>query len=214
MKSAKQHFEPTPQLLQMMETFRMMVNDCIRIGLKYDVSARVKLTKLCYHQLTRYNIYSVYKLCAIYHAAGIIANRKKSIKRGFKPRQPYAKRPLLIAYTGFKIAHGMLKVPLGNIQYFDIPLNMFVNRVISVTSLRIPSFTLTNNSLSICYSKEVVEVEYTDIEGVDRNLRNLTVGNLESVMQYDLSKAVDISENTISIMSSFKRNDVRIRKKL
>jgi putative transposase len=49
---------------------------------------------------------------------------------------------------------------------------------------------------------------------VDRNLRNLTVGNLENVVQYDLSKAIDIAENTRSITKSFKRNDVRLRKKL
>jgi putative transposase len=40
------------------------------------------------------------------------------------------------------------------------------------------------------------------------------VGNLENVVQYDLSKAVDISENTRSIIKSFKRNDIRIRKQL
>jgi hypothetical protein len=37
-------------------------------------------------------------------------------------------------------------------------------------------------------------MECTSIEGVDRNLRNLTVGNHENVLQYNLSKAVDIAE--------------------
>jgi putative transposase len=68
--------------------------------------------------------------------------------------------------------------------------------------------------LSICYSKEIVEIKCTSIEGVDRNLRNLTVGNNEQIVQYDLSKAADTAENTRSILSSFKRNDVRTRKKL
>ncbi len=86
-----------------METFRQMVNDCIRIGLENNVSTRIKLTKLCYHELSRYDVYSIYKICAISHAAGILANRKTSIRRGFEPRQPYAKRPLLATYTGFKI---------------------------------------------------------------------------------------------------------------
>jgi len=49
---------------------------------------------------------------------------------------------------------------------------------------------------------------------VDRNLCNLTVGNLENVVQYDISKAVDIAENTRSIIKSFKRNDIRVRRKL
>ncbi len=109
-----------------------------------------------------------------------------------------------------------LKVPLGDRQYFDIPLNNHVSGILSDPSVKVRSITLTaSNTVSICISKEVTEeVECTSIEGVDRNLRNLTVGNYENVMQYDLSKAVDITENTWSIIRSFKRNDVRVRKKI
>lgn len=127
-KSVKQPYQPTQELLQMMEMFRRMVNDCIKNGLENDVSTRIKLTKLCYHELEGYNIYSVYKICAISHAARILANRKTSTKRGYEPRQPYAKRPLLAAYTKFKVTDESLKVPLGNRQYFDIPLNAYVKK--------------------------------------------------------------------------------------
>ena len=214
-KSVKQHFEPTPELLQIMETFRRMVNDCIRMGLENDVSTRIKLTKLCYRQLSRYNIYSVYKLCAISHAAGILANRKKSIKRGFQPRRPYASKSMLIAYIGFKIVDGGLRVPTGDRQYFDIPLNSYVKNILSDPILKVRSFTLTaKNTVSICYMKEVPEIECKSLEGIDRNLNNVTIGNRQQVRQYDLSKAVVIAENTRSVIKSFKRNDVRIRKKL
>lgn len=201
-----------------METFRQMVNDCIRVGLENKVSTRVKLTKLCYRILA-YNIYSVYKICAISHAAGILANRKTSIRRGLTPKQPYAKKPLLATYTGFKIVNGLLKVPLGGRQYFDIPLNSYVKRILSSDPLlKVRSITLTaasNSTVSICISKEVsAEIECASIEGVDRNLRNLTVGNTKKVVQYDLCKAIDVAENTRSIVMSFKRNDVRIRKRL
>ena len=197
-----------------MDTFKRMINDCIRIGLDNNISTMKKLCNLSYRQLASYDIVSYYKLCAISHAAGILANRKKSIKRGLNPRQPFASKSLLMSCYGFKIADGILKVPLGNRQYFSIPLNNYVKKVLSVSSLKIRSFTLTANSVSICYSKEVEEIECTSIEGVDRNLRNLTVGNTVRVVQYDLSKAVDIAENTRSIIKSFKRNDIRVRRKL
>jgi len=199
----------------MMETFRQMVNDCVRIALQNNASTMKKLSKLCYPLLANYDVVSYYKLCAISHAAGILANRKKSIKRGLQPRQPYATRPLLISCYGFKIENDVLKVPLGDRQYFDIPLNAYVKNILTDPSLQVRSFTLTtSNTVSICYSKEVAEIECTGVEGVDRNLRNLTVGNNKNVMQYDLSKAVGIAENTRSIVKSFKRNDVRIRKKI
>jgi len=76
------------------------------------------------------------------------------------------------------------------------------------------SFTLTNNTVSICYCKEIAEIECATMAGIDRNLRNLTVGNNNDIVQYDLSKVVDIAENTRSIVKSFKRNDVRNRKKI
>jgi putative transposase len=50
--------------------------------------------------------------------------------------------------------------------------------------------------------------------GIDRNLKNVTVGNSTRVVQYDLSKAVKIAENTKSIYASLKRNDHKIMKKL
>lgn len=187
-KSVKQQFQPTPELLQMMDAFRQMVNECIRIGLDNDISTMKKLCNIAYKQLARYDIISYYKLCAISHAAGILANRKKSIKRGITPRRPYATKPLLVSCFGFKIANSILKVPLGERRYFDIPLNNYVNRVISDSSLRIRSFTLAVDGVSICYSKEVTEVKCTSTEGVDRNLRNITIGNSQQVKQYDLSK--------------------------
>jgi len=78
----------------MMETFRQMVNDCLRIGLENNASTLKKLSTLCYPVLTRYDIISYYKLHAISRAAGILANRKQSIKRGYPTKTPYMKRAL------------------------------------------------------------------------------------------------------------------------
>jgi putative transposase len=50
--------------------------------------------------------------------------------------------------------------------------------------------------------------------GVDRNERNITAGNTKQVAYYNVSNIVEIGENTRSIFSSFKRNDVRVRKRV
>ncbi len=57
-------------------------------------------------------------------------------------------------------------------------------------------------------------IQVTDATGIDRNLRNVTAGNEGKVTYYDISKAVEIAENTRSIIRSFKRNDVRVRRPL
>jgi putative transposase len=213
-KVVKQSFCSTPELMQMMDIFRHMVNHCIRLGLEYDVSTLKQLSKICYPELGKYNIISYYKLHAISRAAGILANRKQSIKRGYATKTPYLKKGNLVSCYGFKVVNCVLKVPTGDRQYFDIPLNNYTKGILSDPAVTVRSFTLTDNTVSICYCKEVAEIECATIAGVDRNLRNLTVGTHENVMQYDLSKAVDIAENTRSIIKSFKRNDVRIRKRL
>ena len=86
MKSVKQLYVPTPELLKMMETFRRMVNECIRIGLQHNVSSMKKLCQLAYKETAKYNIVNYYRLCAISKAASILSNRMKSIKRGRKTK--------------------------------------------------------------------------------------------------------------------------------
>jgi hypothetical protein len=108
-----------------------MVNDCIRIGLENNASTMKQLCNLAYSQLSKYDMIIYYKLCAISHAAGILANRKKSIMRRCKPRQPYAAKPPLVSCYGFKIVNGTLKVPVGKRRYYDIPLNSYVRRTLA-----------------------------------------------------------------------------------
>ena len=203
-------------LSRMMETFRCMVNECIRIGLSNDASTLKRLSKLCYSKLAKYDILSYYKLNAISKAAGILANRKQSIKRGYPTKSPYVKKSILISSYGFKIVDGMMRIPLGKRRHFEVPLNQHTGAILTDRALIVRSFTLTasNNSLSLCISKEVPEIECTGNVGIDRNLRNLTVGNSREITHYDLSRAVDIAENTRSVIRSFKRNDARVRRRI
>jgi len=153
-KSVIQPFKPTTQVLELLENFRQMVNDCVKIGLANDASTLNRLSNLSYSQLSEYDVMSYYKLCAISHAAGILANRKKSLKRVLNPRKPYARLPLLTSCYGFKITGNVLRVPIGERQYFDIPLNGYVRTILSDSSTKVRSFTLTaNNTMTLCYSK-------------------------------------------------------------
>src|SRR5467141_2232238 len=84
--------------------------------------------------------------------------------------------------------------------------------VVSQKGVQVRSFTLTTNKLSICITRETSKIECASTVGVDRNLRNLTVGNDEETHHYDLSKTVRIASATMRIVASFKRDDVRIRR--
>jgi hypothetical protein len=93
LKSVWQYYAPSNEILALLELFRRMVNDSIRIGIANDASSLRKLSLLSYSQLAHYDSPSYYKLCAISRAAGILAARKKSLKRGFPPGSPILPDP-------------------------------------------------------------------------------------------------------------------------
>src|SRR5467141_5046959 len=192
--------------------FRRMVNDSIGIGLVNDASSLRRLSLLSYNQLAQCDSPSYYKLCAISRAAGILAARKKSIKRGFPTREPYALRPCLVSCYGFKIKNGGLEIPVSRGKRLSVPLTKHTLTVVSQPGVEVRSFTLTRNRLSLSIAREAPVIECLSTVGVDRNLRNLTVGNDEETHHYDLSKTVRIASTTMRIVASFKRDDARIRR--
>ena len=224
-KSIKQTFQPSAQISPLMETFRQMTNDCIRIGIEIEKERRgnqtpsmKELSRRSYGELrVRYDCYSKYTLCAISKAAGILASRAKSIKRGYRPRSPYISKPFLVCCYDLKIKDGKLMVRLDAGRFEAIPLNSHTRSFLSDCELRVRSFTLSEKSISLSVSKEVDarrEEETTGTVGVDRNLqkprrRKCADGD---VLRHD--QGVSIGENTRNIMKSFTRSDVRIMKKI
>ena len=191
-----------------------MVNDCIEIGISYDAASLKRLSVLSWPQRRKYDCPSYYKASAVSRAAGILASRKKSLRRGIPTKNPYSLRPQITAYQGFRVKDGTLRVPIGKRSFEYVPLTSHTASILLDPAVMVPSFTLTPTSLSLCISKEVPEVECTEAIAVDRNLRNLTVGNDNRVIQYDLSDTVRIVQTTVDVVGSFRRNDARIRTKI
>src|SRR2546428_2783839 len=209
-KSVWQHYAPTLEVLELLEVFRRMVHESIRIA--NDASSVRRLSLLSYNQLAQYDSPSCYKLCAISRAAGILAARQKSLRRGFPPSEPYAVRQQLISCYSFKTKDRGLEIPVARGKRLSIPLTKHTIDIISRLMVKVRSFTLTKNRLCLCIARDVAVVECASTVGVDRNLLNLTVGNDEETRTYDLSETVSIASTTMRIVASFKRDDVRIRR--
>src|SRR5207302_9775301 len=62
-------------------------------------------------------------------------------------------------------------------------------------ALPICSFTLTRTRLCLCITRDPPRIECASTIGVDRNFRNLTVGNDNQTQHYDLSKSVRIAKD-------------------
>ena len=131
MKSVWQHYAPTRDVLGLLEVFRRMVNESIRIGLANDASSLRRLSLVSYSQLAQYDSPICYKLCAISRAAGILASRKKSLRRGFPNRTPYAVRQQLVSCYVFKTRNGGLEIPIARGKRLSIPLTKHTLNMIS-----------------------------------------------------------------------------------
>ncbi len=208
-KSIAQKYTPNSDLMDMMSVFTDMVNRCIKIGLKEDTHNMKQLSMLCYHELIDYDILSSYKLNAISRAAGVLANRKQSVKRGVRVRDPKVKNPFMTNCYGIKHNGTLLTIPYKNRNPINILLNSHTQKILSDPALAVRSFSLTALNISLCISKEVKEIECTKKLGIDRNLRNVTCGNEEEVTVYKTNKLLSIKENTIHARSGFCRNDRR-----
>ena len=210
-KSVWQHYAPTRDVMGLLELFKRMVNESLRIGIANSAFSLRRLSLLSYNQLACYDSPCCYKLCAISRAAGILASRKKSLKRGFPARTPYAVRPLLVSCYNFRVKNGGLEVPIARGKCLSISLTKHTLDVISQPGVKVRSFTLTQNKLCLCIARDVPMIECSSTFGVDRNLRNLTVGNDQETRHYDLSETVRIASTTVHIVTSFKRDDARTK---
>ena len=194
----------------MMQTFQEIVNFCIKIGIEENITTLKKFSSLHYKDLQCFNIQSKYKLTAMSQAMGRLAQRKKDIKKGRIPKEPFVKRPYLVSCYGLKINGMIFSFSISNRDKFLVPLNDYV--ISKISNLEPRSFTITPNSISISVRKEVKEIIPENIIGIDRNLRNVTISNGSQSIMYKTNKLLSIKENTSHVISSFKRFDVRMKK--
>jgi putative transposase len=143
----------------------------------------------------------------------VLSKYKKEIKKNTDAKIPYISKPFITNCYGFKINGCMMSIPFKPHNPINILLNNHTQEILSDPVLKVCSFTITTFNISICISKEIEQVKCTKIVGIDRNLRNVTVGNNDMVTFYKTNKLLSIKQNTIHARAGFKRNDNRIKQK-
>jgi putative transposase len=166
-----------------------------------------------YQTLKEMELHSCYKVASITRACAVVQSRKKGEKRGVKVSHPRPLKPVVCIISGFFVTmKGRLFVPLRRGHYFDIQFNHHVIRALHGKKAR--SLTITPSSLSFCYSEDVKQSPVKTVYGVDRNEKNLTFGDASMVVQIDMTEAMKVRQTTREIVGSFKRNDVRAKRRL
>ncbi|MCS4542437.1 MAG: transposase, partial [Euryarchaeota archaeon] len=120
-KTVQISYQPTHEILNLLEASRDMVNYSIFIGLGKNITSRFKLSNEVYHKLAESGLHTWYALSAIEVATAILKNYRKAIRRGEKPKQPHAKK--LMAKLGnqaYKVEGDELRIPIKPREYFYV----------------------------------------------------------------------------------------------
>ena len=214
-KAVQQRYTPDMQLLDLLEEFRHMMNDCIRIGLAENVTSLTSLSTKAYHQLATYDVMSYYKLCAISKATGILKNYRKAERRRKTVKEPYAHRPQLTTCYGFKISNGTLLLPVKPRSKLRIPLNHHTLQILCDPRLGTRSVTLTATTMTITYHKDVPTLKPNGLMAIDRNLDNVTVATSNgSIIRHSLAEATEIKATYREVKSHLNRNDTRVKQRV
>ncbi len=166
-----------------------------------------------YRTLKDIKLPSCYKLASMTRACAVVRSREKGERRGVRVSHARPLRPVVCIISGFFITmKGRLFIPLRRDKYFDIQLEPYTLKKLADREVR--SLTLTRDSLSLCYSEDIEPAQIRRVYGVDRNEKNIAFGDREKVTVVGMSKLVRVRQTTREIVGSFKRNDVRMRRRL
>jgi len=195
-KAVQIPYQPSEEILELLETFRDMVNYCIRVGLK-NITSRFKLSNEVYHRLNDYGLHTWYSLSAIEIATVILKNYRKTLRRKRDAKKPYAKR--LMAKLGnqaYKVIGDKLRISIKPRQYFYIKLHKRALRFLSDATLKLGSITLTACTASVVFSKTAEVMEPKGYVAYDTNESSIDGAFIEDgeveAIRFDLSKAKEI----------------------
>lgn len=197
-----------------MADFRDMVNTAVGRALRDGITSRSRLCAAVYRELReKHPIPSYYHVEAINIAAAALKTYRKASGRKRHARIPHFRKPFLSAYLGFRVVDGVLLIPVRNREWEEIPLNGYARSRLD-GSVKVHSFSLNAITLSLTIGREPSGIECTTTVGIDRNLRNATVGNERHQEVYDLSDIPEIAQRYRNRAAHFRRDDVRIRKRI
>jgi len=212
-KCVWQFHDKKDELQEIFDYFRYCTNEAIRIADEKNLTSRNTMHRELYKTLSS-DFYSK-------HVQGSLSVAKARLKlyRTTKKKHPNAKRPyvkrdmITLDNQSFMISDGYLRFPIKARKYIFVKLASYVLE--QLENIKLGSITVTPEKLIIAYSKEILQKNPNEYVGIDRNLDNATsYDSTGKFMIYNLKKTNDIKDTYRKVKSHFKRNDVRIRKKL
>jgi len=211
-KAVKFHYEPTKQIFDLLNTFRAMVNEALRIGFEKKPRTRFQLITMVYPDFKeRFGLHTHYILSACECAFAMLRNRRWK-------KLPYAKHLFLkLDNQTYSLNYMLLRIPTTPRNFILIPLrgSDYQLSFLRDPALKRGSITITDSTVVLAVRKTASVVEpLSKAVAYDINEKNITSSNGE---QYDLSHVANTKHQYSRIRASIAENthrDQRIERKL
>jgi putative transposase len=170
-KAVRFAYNPTHETRELLQTFRLMLNHAIRIGLDERIKGRFRLRDRIYREfMKRYGVLSCYPYSVAEVAWSILK------KHRHWHRRPSASRLMLkVDSANYSLNHGILSLPDKKGERVLIPLRYgdYQRSFLTDKTLKRGSVTMTDSTIVIAFSKETAEVEPVRKVGYDLNHKSI-----------------------------------------
>jgi len=208
-------YASSPELRCVLEEFRLMCNDAIKIALEEKPTSRFNLNKLAYSRLKQYGLHSHFLLSACEVAYSLFKNKKRR-------STPYVRNAFLkLDNQTYQLNHLLLRIPSSpnHSIFLSLKGSAYHLSFVDNQNLKRGSVIITDDSVTIAFSKEIELSEPEGYVGVDINERNVTVSATDGHERRfnGLREIVEIKETYREIRAKIDkvtRQDNRIKKEL
>jgi putative transposase len=179
------------ELDALLEVFRLMCNDAIRLAVDQKPRNRFVLQEIAYARLKEYGLHSHYINSACEVAYSVYRNKNRrvnpSIRRAF----------LKLDNLTYTLNHLIVRIPTQPRRFIYLTLrgSDYHLALIHNSTFKRGSVTITDRTVSIALSQRVAAIEPLGMAGVDVNERNVTVCETQGTSRaYDISRVQEVKE--------------------
>jgi putative transposase len=211
-KSVKFSYIPTIWTRELLETFRDMVNEAIRVCLEERISGRLRLRNRIYKEFKeKYGVVSCYPYSVAEVAWSIVKKHRRWSRR------PFAKRLMMkMDVHSYTLNYSILSLPFKKGERVLIPLEYgdYQRSFLMDTTLKRGSVTVTESSVIITFSKKIAFTAPKSRVGIDLNEKSAVCSDGTT---YDLSEVARLhTEYGVRRRDFYESHpqDKRVKKKL
>ncbi len=203
------------QLDRLMEEFRHMVNEAIRIGIEKNITSKLRLRNELYLKFKN-EFHTCYISMAVFKAHALLKSYRKSFKKNSNTKKPYVQKKFFVVNSFvYRILDGDMRIPTRPREFVKISLNKYTLNILSEPNLKFGNATISSDTISISFSKDIDQKKPHGYMGIDTNLANATsIDERGKTTVVDMSSIISRKIKYRDIISHFTRHDVRIQKRL